>query len=110
MNNPWSFVLKLEYTGQAYYVVWSTRSDAPMMPGMLLAKFKEYYQTTYGEDALEFFEARMLLLDKTGCSRPGMTLEKAIENNRAGPEEKHLTRDGLIRMYCLPQDNPPTRK
>ncbi len=99
--NPWSFFLKLQHAGRDYYLVWSTSTDAPVTNGMSYAEFQTYYRQTYGEDAMEYFEARMELMGKTGCSRPGLTVDEAIADNRAGTNETHLSREVLIHHYCI---------
>lgn len=87
---------------QAYYLEWSTVSDAPTTLGMTKEEFREYYQKEYGLDGIRrHYEEKMELVEEKGISsRFYKNVNELIYNNRAGPNEENLTKEEIIEHYC----------
>ena len=90
------YIIKLE----DYYLLWSTIVDAPITLGMSLNEFKIYYRVEYGEKGMENLSARLIRVNKKGCSGFDTTLDRLLDINRAGPDESKLTRLEIIDAYC----------
>ena len=98
------FIVKLtdEKDNNDYYLEWSTVVDAPVTYGMSLEYFKEYYEVQYGTYSLPQLEERLKRVEQNGTSGrpPYDNLNELLEYNRAGDNETHLDKDGLIEKYC----------
>lgn len=96
------FIIKLTEKGRDYFLEWSTVVDAPTTNGMQLDEFKEYYQGRYGTEGMKDLPERLARADITGCShRDYKSLDEVFSANRAGDNEKHISRKEIIRKYCL---------
>ena len=85
-----------------YYLEYSSIVDAPIMFGLTLEEFKDYYRTKYGTSGMDGLGARLERADLYGTSY----LEKqnvgdAISCNRAGPDNSELTEEEIYQAYCL---------
>jgi hypothetical protein len=83
------------------YLEWSTIVDAPVTNGMSLEEFKEYYKSEYGVQGLNGLEERLKRVEEKGTSSiyEG-SVDEVISGNRAGDNEKKLTKEEIIEKYC----------
>lgn len=88
-------IIKLENK----YLEWSTVVDAPVTYGMSLKEFKEYYKEEYGSNGMEDLPRRLQRVNKTGSSSMTESLGNLIAVNRAGENERRLTKKGIIKKY-----------
>lgn len=95
------YIVKLSYKSKDYYLDWSTVTDSPITYGVSLDKFKKYIKKEYGKEGLENLPQRLKRVNKKGCSSHICTLYDLIATNRAGKNDKHLTKNEVIRQYCL---------
>lgn len=92
------YICKLEHEGQPIYFEWSTIVDAPVTYGMTLEQFTEYYQEQYGRQGMFDFEERMKRVEAKGTSAHNYRdVEEVIAANRAGPDEKALSKEELVK-------------
>lgn len=83
------------------YLEWSTVTDAPRTYGMTLAELREHIRFERGEDGLAALPERLARVEATGTSSQDVvTVDELIECNRAGPNERELTKTELIAKYC----------
>lgn len=83
------------------YLEWSTVVDAPITFGMSLAEFKEHYRSEYGEDGMRCLAERLERVERVGTSEIGaMRIEDTISCNRAGDNDKRLTKKQIVAKYC----------
>lgn len=98
------YIVKLNdvNTNTDYYMIWSSVVDAPIVNGMSLEDFAEFYKYEYGNKAFEDnYNRRMLMVESKGTSALLYdSAEDLIRTNRAGDEEKCLTKEELIQKYC----------
>lgn len=98
------YIIKLD----DYYMEWTTISDAPATFGMSLDEFKEYYQEEYGNKGMEDLPKRLERIEKYGSSSiVPKSAEDVIFLNRAGYNEKTLSRSEIIEWFCVKQKRPP---
>ena len=79
------------------YAEWSTIVDSPISNFMTLDIFKEYYERKYGAEGMVDLPDRLKRVEEFGASY--YTLEGVIGFNRAGKNEKHLTKEKLLKKY-----------
>jgi len=91
------YIVKIE----GYYLEWSTIIDAPVTFGMPLEEFKEYYRQEYGENGMRDLDIRLTRVERTGTSAHGQRCLDVLRGNRAGPNEKYLSKPEIYRAYCL---------
>ena len=85
-----------------YYLEWSSIVDAPIMFGLELEEFKEYYRLKYGTDGMDDLDARLERVELNGTSYlDNRNVGDAISVNRAGPDESELTEEEIYQAYCL---------
>lgn len=86
-----------------YYLEWSSIVDAPIMFGLTLEEFKDYYEAKYGTSGMNDLDARLERADLNGTSYLGDYNDVAttISCNHAGPDECELTEEELYQAYCL---------
>ncbi len=95
-------IVKLEHQGNDYYMEWSQVCDAPAGKGMELNPFTEYCKREHTPELLAILPERMARVERIGTSSiNGTTAEELVAGNRAGPDETSLSKDELIRQYCL---------
>jgi hypothetical protein len=97
------FIIKIADDNQNnYYLEWSTIVDAPTTYGMPLDEFKEYYLNVYGINAAEELNERLSRVESNGVSghHPYDDLNDLLSHNRAGENETHLDKEGLLEKYC----------
>lgn len=88
------------------YFHWSTIVDAPITDGMTLDEFRKWYIKEYGRNGYkkEMFDMMIEKLEKysavngSGCVI-AETIEEAIDENRAGKNEKYLTAEQIYEQY-----------
>lgn len=84
-----------------YYMEWSTIFDAPLTNGTSLDVFKDYWEKRYGWQDVESLNERLVRVEKKGTSSH---LDKSLEDtllcNRAGENEKELTKDEILEKFC----------
>lgn len=96
-------IIKLTHKDKDYYLEWSEVVDAPVTYGMSLEEFKEYYQSEYGNSGMNKLPERLGLVEQYGTSL-GPRYESAddyIKFNRAGNNDKCLTKEQIIKIYCI---------
>lgn len=93
-------IIKLTKGKRDYYFEWSEVVDAPVTKGMSLEQFKKYYQAEYGKKGIEKLAERLARVEEKGCSHIFENLDEFIKFNRAGDNEKCLTKAELIKKYC----------
>lgn len=106
------FIIKLERGDDAWYMEWSTTSDAPSCYGMSLAELRDRCLKKSGTDGVRDWDERVARIDATGTSllgHPGETAETAIDCNRCGPDEAELSYDQIIDKYCVGRPAPKTK-
>lgn len=94
-------IVKLKDRKHNYYLEWSTVVDAPVTNGMSLDEFKRYYKREYGKRGTEELKTRLPRVETGGCSSFVLSLEDVLDNNKAGENEKHLTKKEILKKYCL---------
>lgn len=93
--------LKDDQDGKEYYMEWSTIVDAPVTYGSDLQTFKEYYEKEYGISSLGELEQRLKRVEQKGTSSMmDGSAEEVIEFNRAGENEAHLDKGGILNEFC----------
>lgn len=91
------FIIKLD----GKYLEWSTIVDAPVSHGMTREKFDDYYRFLYGNEGMKMLPERMSRVETTGTSsHDGESVDDMIDGNRAGENERELSKEELIREYC----------
>ena len=85
------------------YLVWSSVVDAPITYGLSLWELKGWLQEEYGQVGLDWLEKKQRQIETTGISEQLYTLENLLSGNRAGPNERELTRREIITAYCRRQ-------
>lgn len=96
-----SGLIRLTRGTQEWFLEWSTSADAPSTFGMSEAELRAWTRDEYGRVGLRDLDARIERCRETGTSFYDDTLDVVIAHNRAGRGERHLSRAGLIRRYCL---------
>lgn len=81
------------------YYEWSTVVDAPVTFGMSLNELRFYIFKKYGNDGLNQLPQRLLRVEEKGTSARDRDLESLIRSNRAGKDEKHLSRFQIYDVY-----------
>ena len=82
------------------YFEWSTIVDAPVTYGMLESELVKYIRDQYGLKGLVGLNDRLMRVKKTGTSAHGLTLDELIEFNRAGDNEKSLSKEDLYKKFA----------
>lgn len=81
---------------------WSTVVDAPVSEPMDEAEFRAHYQNCYGTDGMRDLDSRLERVRATGCSSlGGLTADDVIQGNRAGPNEKTLSKAALLKALGI---------
>lgn len=96
-----NLIIKLHGEGKDFYLDWSTVIDAPISNGMSLEEFKEYYKQLYGEEKVTQLSERLKRVEETGCSARYTTLDHILSCNRAGENERRISKKEILRKYCL---------
>ena len=94
------FIVKLD----SYYLEWSTIVDAPVTWGMSLSAFQDYYLHEYGNSGMKELPARLKRIEESGLSSAIGSF--GIRFNRAGKDEAQLTRNEIIKWYCVRKEDP----
>jgi len=101
-------IVKLDGKAGPRYLEWSTVVDAPVTFGMTLEEFRDYYRDEYGRRGMAELERRLARVEAQGSSaHEGSAAEDVIAGNRAGPNDRRLSRAEIYRAYCLRE---PIRK
>ena len=99
-------IVKLSDGERSWYLEWSSVVDAPVTYGMSLDELRRHVKEQYGNEGLRELPKRLARCDARGTSAFDTTLERILENNRAGPNERQATREEIIRWYCLRESKP----
>jgi hypothetical protein len=99
------FLVKLEQDGRGWYLEWSNIVDAPTTWGMDRAELSAYYVQRYGSEGAAKLPELLELADRTGCSIPHVTIDEVIASNCAGDDDETLTREQIIKKYCIDRDS-----
>lgn len=87
-----------------FYLEWSSIIDAPLTFGMGLDELKTYIKDEYGEQGLRDLEVRLVRVEEKGTSEfDAADVVDTIWFNRAGPNERRATIEGIYQHYCLYQ-------
>lgn len=98
------YIIKLNDGKRDYYLEWSTIVDAPTTYGMSRDEFEEYYLDEYGKALWAGLAARLKAVELNGHSAFfAKSVDDLISFNRAGKDEKSLTKKQIIRKYCTHQ-------
>ena len=81
------------------YFEWSTIVDAPITYGMTKDELVEHIRWRYGQEGINELPKRLERVEKQGTSAHGYTLERLIDYNRAGDNEKCLTIEEIYKKY-----------
>lgn len=87
-------------TKKTYYLEWSSIVDAPVTYGLSLNQFREYYKDEYGRQGMEELPRHLERVEKTGTSTRTCSLQDILDQNRAGENEKRITKEQIIERYC----------
>lgn len=85
-------------------VEWSSVTDGPLTAGMTRDELVEYIREEYGQEGLRELPSRLERLDAVGTSLlspPGKNARDAVLVNRAGPKERPLAFEQLVRQARL---------
>jgi hypothetical protein len=84
--------------GEEHYVKWSNTTDAPV--SCVMGR-DELIRQLESDEQVAFSQAVHLLdvADETGTSDADINLASLLANNRAGPDERRLTVDEIVRQY-----------
>jgi hypothetical protein len=94
-------LIKLTEKDNEWYLEWSSVVDAPITYGMSLKELREYIKVTYGTEGLNDLESRLERVEKYGTSyRPKVEIDDLLEYNRAGKNEKSISKKQIIKIYC----------
>lgn len=99
------FIMKIhdDQFNKDYYLEWSTIVDAPVTWGCSLDEFKEYYKEKNGTNGLkDLEESRLPRVQQYGISAypPFDDLESYFSYNRAGKNEKTISKEQILERYC----------
>jgi len=76
--------------------------DAPVTYGMSLEEFREYYRDEYGRRSMEALDERLVRVEEKGTSSQiHASVDDLLQNNRAGDNEACISKQEIIRKYCL---------
>jgi len=90
------YIIKLDNL----YCEWSTIVDAPVSQLLPLEQFKTYYQRRYGEEGIYELPDRLSRVEQNGISAYFyQTVNDLIRTNRAGKNEKKLSKKQIIKEY-----------
>jgi hypothetical protein len=90
------YIIKLDNL----YCEWSTIVDAPVSQLLPLDIFTDWYVYRYGEEGRKELPDRLERVEKQGTSAYfKQTVDDLIRGNRAGENEKHLTKRQIIEEY-----------
>jgi len=78
---------------------WSSVSDSPSSPLLPEPLFKKFWYAEYGRSGWLDYARDIDRADSHGCSAMGYTAERVISGNRAGKNEKRLTKAQLIKAF-----------
>lgn len=81
------------------YFEWSTIVDAPLSRGLTKEGLKAYIGIKYGEKGLSELSKRIERVENKGTSSYVSDLEELINYNRAGEDEKTLTKEEIYNKY-----------
>jgi hypothetical protein len=96
------FIIRLDDGNERYYMVWSNVVDAPITHGGTLEQLRAYIKEEHGEAGLRDLPLRLERVEKYGTSCIGVSADDAISCNRAGDDERELTREEILNAYCRP--------
>lgn len=83
-----------------YYLEWSTVTDAPVTLGMRLEEFIKHFKSVY-ENKSEELAARLREVEEKGIDGSFYdSPDELIDCNRAGQDEKKLTKSEILYWYC----------
>jgi hypothetical protein len=94
-------ILKMSGEGGDFYLMRSTNADASITYGLSMDEFKEYCWEKYGNRGMQDLPGILNKADEIGCSKPGMTIYEVIMGNRAGEDEKEISKEEIYSKYCL---------
>lgn len=100
-------IIKLQHSGVDYFLEWSTITESPNTYGMPLEEFKGWYKEEYGNHGLLELEKRLETVNAKGTSAANDdNVDQTIRVNRAGPNEKQLTKKQIIDTFIVnrPED------
>jgi hypothetical protein len=91
------FIIKIE----DLYFEWSTIVDAPVTYGMTLEQLEDHIRYRYGQEGIDELPKRLERVEKQGTSiNANYTVDEIIKGNRAGDNEKCLTKKQIYKKYC----------
>lgn len=95
------YIIKLQDKDNVWYMEWSSIVDAPVTYGMSLEEFKQHYQEEYGARGMAELETRLKRVEATGTSSLlHESLDRMLVCNRAGPNEKCISKEEIIERFC----------
>lgn len=94
-------ILRLEDSrdGAAFYLEWSSVVDAPITFGLTREEMAVYHRDEYGRLDHELHFARRMKAADENKFQFGLTAEKIIAGNRAGPDESELTYEEIVDKF-----------
>jgi hypothetical protein len=82
------------------YNFYSTISDgARLESAITLDQLKDFTKQEFGDHGLRMLDDRLSRANKTGSSEYYSNLENTILSNRAGENEKHLSKEEFIKKF-----------
>lgn len=104
-------IVCFEARGTKLFGEWSTIVDAPLSSLMSRERFVEWYLVTCGRDGTGDLPERLARAESVGTSLlSGTTLDDLLVCNRAGPNERPLTKAQIIKKYGPPRPKRKARK
>lgn len=95
------YLIKLEDNeGCAWYMEWSTITDAPASFAMPLDIFEKWYAAEFGRDGRNKWDERMARVEAKGTSSLiDKSADAVLANNNAGPEGQKISATEIIERY-----------
>ena len=102
------FIIRLNDGERDYFLEWSTVVEAPTTIGLDEGEMRALLLKEGIEDLKKEIAERMKRAKdkKANSGHYGTTLDKIIRFNRAGNQDKCLTKEELIETYCRKKEDP----
>jgi len=99
------FIVKHTVGKHAWFLLWSSVVDAPILQACSLPALRKWWKTEYGRRGLED-------LDRDVAADRFSTVDDVVVCNRAGKDETKLTREQIVDYYFVQRgiDDPPAGK
>jgi len=100
------YIVRLEDSGEEYYLEWSSAAGRPSGWGLPYAEFAEEYVRSRGVDSVARLSERMARVAVRGTSARFLWVGDLIATNRAGAGESRFSEAQIVEWYCRRKQEP----